>query len=52
MHVILLNTVNRSAFEMRFSNEKQMKKYLKNHTDTEFLSFSESYLPTRHQRMQ
>ena len=52
MQVILFNTSNGSAFEMQFSNAKQMKNYLETNTEVEFLSDANSYLPTRHQRMQ
>ena len=52
MQVILFNTNNGSAFEMQFSNAKQMKIYLKENAEIEFLGDSNSYLPTRHQRMQ
>jgi hypothetical protein len=52
MQVILFNTNNGSAFEMQFSNAKQMKNYLKENAEIEFLGDSNSYLPTRHQRMQ
>ena len=52
MQVILFNTNNGSAFEMQFSNAKQMKNYLKVNAEIEFLCDSNSYLPTRHQRMQ
>jgi hypothetical protein len=52
MQVILFNTSNGSAFEMQFSNAKQMKNYLEKNVEVEFLSDANSYLPTRHQRMQ
>ena len=52
MKVILFNTSNGSAFEMQFSNAKQMKNYLEKNAEVEFLSDANSYLPTRHQRMQ
>jgi len=52
MQVILFNTSNGSAFEMQFSNAKQMKNYLETNAEVEFLSDANSYLPTRHQRMQ
>jgi len=52
MQVILFNTSNGSAFEMQFSNAKQMKNYLEKNAEVEFLSDANSYLPTRHQRMQ
>ena len=52
MKVILFNTSDGSAFEMQFSNAKQMKNYLKENAEIEFLGDSNSYLPTRHQRMQ
>ena len=52
MQVILFNTSNGSAFEMQFSNAKQMKNYLEKNDEVEFLSDANSYLPTRHQRMQ
>jgi hypothetical protein len=52
MQVILLNTDNGSAFEMKFSSERQMKNYLEKNAEVEFLSECNSYLPTRHQRMQ
>ena len=52
MQVILFNTNNGSAFEMQFSNVKQMKNYLEENAEIEFLGDNNSYLPTRHQRMQ
>jgi len=52
MQVILFNTNNGSAFEMQFSNANQMKNYLEKNAEVEFLSDTNSYLPTRHQRMQ
>ena len=52
MQVILFNTNNGSAFEMQFSNAKQMKNYLEENAEIEFLGDNNSYLPTRHQRMQ
>ena len=52
MQVILFNTSNGSSFEMQFSNAKQMKNYLETNAEVEFLSDANSYLPTRHQRMQ
>ena len=52
MQVILLNTNNGSAFEMKFSSARQMKNYLEKNAEVEFLSECNSYLPTRHQRMQ
>ena len=52
MQVILLNTNNGSAFEMKFSSARQMKNYLEQNAEIEFLSECNSYLPTRHQRMQ
>ncbi|MDA9810119.1 hypothetical protein PQY68_05530 [Planktomarina temperata] len=52
MQVILFNASNGSAFEMQFSNAKQMKNYLEKNAEVEFLSDANSYLPTRHQRMQ
>ena len=52
MQVILFNTSNGSAFEMQFTNARQMKNYLDKNAEIEFLSEHNSYLPTRHQRMQ
>ena len=52
MQVILLDTNNGSAFEMKFSSARQMKNYLEENAEVEFLSECNSYLPTRHQRMQ
>ena len=52
MQVILLNTNNGSAFEMKFSSAREMKNYLEKNADVEFLTECNSYLPTRHQRMQ
>jgi len=52
MQVILLNTKNGNAFEMHFSNEKQMQRYLEENNEIEYLSANTSYLPTRHIRMQ
>ena len=52
MQVILLNTNNGSAFEMKFLSAGQMKNYLEKNSEIEFLSECNSYLPTRHQRMQ
>ena len=52
MHVILLNTTNGSAFEMQFSDAKQMHTYLEENSSIEYLSANNSYLPTRHIRMQ
>ena len=52
MQVILFNTSNGSAFEMKFSSARQMKNYLEENSEVEFLSECNSYLPTRHQRMQ
>ena len=52
MQVILLNTNNGNAFEMKFSSARQMKNYLEENAEIEFLSECNSYLPTRHQRMQ
>jgi hypothetical protein len=52
MQVILLDTSNGSAFEMKFSSARQMKNYLEENAEVEFLSECNSYLPTRHQRMQ
>ena len=52
MKVILLDTNNGSAFEMKFSSARQMKNYLEENAEVEFLSECNSYLPTRHQRMQ
>ena len=52
MKVILFNTSNGSAFEMQFTNARQMKNYLDKNAEIEFLSKHNSYLPTRHQRMQ
>ena len=52
MQVILFNTNNGSAFEMQFSNAKQMKNYLEENAEIEFLGDNNSYLPTRHQRME
>jgi hypothetical protein len=52
MQVILLDTSNGSAFEMKFSSERQMKNYLEKNADVEFLTECNSDLPTRHQRMQ
>jgi len=52
MKVILFNTSNGSAFEMQFTNARQMKNYLDKNAEIEFLSEHNSYLPTRHQRMQ
>ena len=52
MKVILFNISDGSAFEMQFTNARQMKNYLDKNTEIEFLSEHNSYLPTRHQRMQ
>ena len=52
MQVILLNTNNGSAFEMKFSSAREMKNYLEKNADVEFLTECNSYLQTRHQRMQ
>ena len=52
MKVILFNTSNGSAFEMQFTNARQMKNYLEKNADVEFLTECNSDLPTRHQRMQ
>ena len=52
MKVILFNTSNGSAFEMQFTNARQMKNYLDKNAEIAFLSEHNSYLPTRHQRMQ
>jgi len=52
MKVILFNTSDGSAFEMQFTNARQMKNYLDKNAEIEFLSEHNSYLPTRHQRMQ
>ena len=42
MQVILFNTSNGSAFEMQFSNAKQMKNYLEKNAEVEFLSDANS----------
>jgi hypothetical protein len=52
MKVILFNTSDGSAFEMQFTNARQMKNYFDKNAEIEFLSEHNSYLPTRHQRMQ
>ena len=52
MKVILFNTSDGSAFEMQFTNARQMKNYLEENAEVEFLSECNSYLPTSHQRMQ
>ena len=44
MQVILLNTNNGSAFEMKFSSARQMKNYLEKNSEVEFLSECNSYL--------
>ena len=52
MHVVLLNTSNGAAFEMRFHDEQQMERYLVQNPSLSFVSMNYSYLPTRHVRMQ
>ena len=52
MKVILFNTSDGSAFEMKFTNARQMKNYLDKNAEIEFLSEQNSYLPTRNQRIQ